>query len=142
MKFLKTFKLISLKVLEKKNENIIHRVIPLIDGLIINREDNENQWIIEAFIDQSYEPYFNELRDDKNEVMLQVKISKESNDPAFFITKIIGMNRIGKNMNILFKGTIIDQRKHEFENLVETLIAKGYYGEKLLIKFKQLMKDD
>lgn len=139
---MKTFKLISLKVLEKKNENIIHRVIPLIDGLIINREDNENQWIIEAFIDQSYEPYFNELRDDKNEVMLQVKISKESNDPAFFITKIIGMNRIGKNMNILFKGTIIDQRKHEFENLVETLIAKGYYGEKLLIKFKQLMKDD
>ena len=35
-------------------ENDSRKKIELIDGLIINREDEENQWIIEAYIDQKY----------------------------------------------------------------------------------------
>lgn|SRR5690625_2025060 len=140
--FMKTFKLKSLNVLDKKDDDIIQHEIPLIDGLIINREDDENQWIIEAYTDHSYVEYFTALKNEQYGIMLQVKISKESNDPAFFSTKIIGINEIGQHMNVLFKGTIIDQRKNEFEEVVKTLIEKGYYGERLLLKFKELMKED
>lgn|SRR5690625_2168959 len=139
---MKTFKLKSLKVLDNKDDDIIQHSIPLIDGLIINREDHENRWIIEAYIKDSYEKYFSMLSEKDQDIMLQVKISKRSNDPAFFITKIIGMNKVGKNMNVLFKGTIIDRRKNQFEDLVKSLIEKGYYGEKLLLKFKELMNKD
>lgn len=139
---MKTFQLKSLKILNRVNDDIIQHAIPLIDGLIIDREDNENQWVIEAYIDSSHQEYFTILRKKQKEIMLQVKITKESNDPAFFITEIIGMNEIGQNMNVLFKGAIIDQRKNEFEELIKTLIEKGYYGEKLLTKFKKLMKED
>lgn len=139
---MKTFKLKSLIVLDQQKNDITQYTIPLIDGLIIDREDNDNQWVIEAYVHQAYEKYFMNLRKKQNEIMLQVKITKEDNDPAFFQTKIIGMNTIGQNINVLFKGTIIDRRQNKFEELVKKLIEKGYYDEGLLLKIKNLMKKD
>lgn len=113
---MKTFKLKSLILLDRKNDALTQNVIPLMDGLIIDREDEENQWIIEAYIDHSYKKYFTALKNKQNEIMLQVKITKESNDPAFFKSNIIGINSIGQHMNILFKGTIIDRRKIDLKS--------------------------
>lgn len=54
---MKTFKLISLDIIEEKNEDITQRRIKLLDGLIINREDDHGRWIIEAYVDQSYQDF-------------------------------------------------------------------------------------
>jgi hypothetical protein len=136
---MKTFKLKSLEVFDQKEEEIMQHHIPLLDGLIINSEDDMDQWTIEAFLDKSYLSFFENMRHENDEIMLQVKITKESNEPATFITSIIGINEIGENMNILFVGTIVDKRINKIEEMLTTLIEQGYQGNDLLEKFKKLI---
>lgn len=124
--------------MEEKDGEIIPHRIPLIDGLIINREDDKNQWTLEAYVESSYMPYFEQLSKNKDEILIQVKITKESNDTATFITSIIGMNEIGSNMNVLFLGNIVDRRKANIESMLTTLIEEGYQGKELLKKFKEI----
>jgi len=122
-------------------ENSSRKKVELIDGLIINREDEENQWIIEAYIDQKYLNYFQELQNQNEKVMIEVKITKETNDPATFITSMIGLNKIGTQMNVLFKGTIaVDQYNSGMEQALKSLIDQGYQGEELLEEFKALLQ--
>lgn len=137
---MKTFKLKALEIIENKDENITEHNIPLIDGLIINREDGENQWVIEAYTTQEHLAYFQRLRKENDEIMIKVKITKQTNDPAIFITSIIDLNEIETRMNVLFKGTIIDQRNNEIEQMLKTLIDKNYQGEELLQMFKKLIE--
>lgn len=135
---MKTFKLNELKIMAHEENNIIQKKIPLNDGLIINRED-ESGWLIEAFIDRNYYEYFNDLKPIK-ELMIQVKITREENDPAFFITKIVSINKINTDkMNVIFEGHIVDHRKSRIEKMLKSILEEGYQGESLLRKFKELI---
>ena len=134
---MKTFMLKALDIIE----NDSRKKIELIDGLIINREDEENQWIIEAYIDQKYLSYFKELQDKNEGIIVEVKITKETNDPATFITSMIGLNEIGTQMNVLFKGTIaVDEYNSGVEKALKSLIDEGYQGEELLKRFKNFLQ--
>ncbi|WP_053219845.1 YwpF-like family protein [Virgibacillus senegalensis] len=135
---MKTFKLISLDVLEDQQEEIRPRNIPLLDGLIINREDDQNHWLLEAYLDKSYEVYFQTLKEE-NEVMIQGKITKESNQPATFMASVIDINKIGEHINVLFLGTLVDRKKGEIERTLKVLIEEGYQGDELLEQFKDRM---
>ncbi|WP_010530366.1 YwpF-like family protein [Lentibacillus jeotgali] len=134
---MKTFKLKSLKVIDNEDADMLEQSIPLLDGLIINREDEENSWIIEAYVEQEQYDFFQNLHSHNEQVMIEVKITKESNDPATFITSISGINVIGDHMNVLFIGTIVDQSKEIIEEKLKLLIEQGYQGEELLHKFKE-----
>ncbi|WP_026570533.1 MULTISPECIES: YwpF-like family protein [Sediminibacillus] len=133
---MKTFKLISLDVLEDQHEEIRPRNIPLLDGLIINREDDQNRWLLEAYLDKSYESYFHALKEENEQVMLQGKITKESNQPATFMASITDINTIGEHINVLFLSTLVDRKKGEIERTLKTLIEEGYQGDELLDEFK------
>lgn len=135
---MKTFKLKSLEIIEQKDEEIIQIEIPLKDGLIINQEDENNHWVIEAYVGRSFLDFFTELKEANNEVLLQAKITKESNDYATFITSFIELNEIGAQMNVLFRGTIVDRQKYKIEEMLTNLIDEGYQGKELLKKFKEL----
>lgn len=133
---MKTFKLKGLQIVADEKKDIAPQKIPLIDGLIINRED-EIGWLIEAFIDSSHKTYFKEL-EDTDELMIKVKITREDNDPAFFITKVIGINDISdERMNVIFQGDLVDHRKSRIEELLEEILEQGYQGASLLKKFKE-----
>lgn len=136
---MKTFKLNSLSVLEKTDEVIKEHAIDLMDGLIINREDEEGKWLIEAFCDIKYKDLFLRLKECAEKVMIHVKITKESNAPVVFLTTVVDINEIGNTMNVLFMGTMIDKDKRIAEELLSSLIADGYQGEELLEQFKKLM---
>lgn len=136
---MKTFKLKRLEIIEDKDEDIILTDIPLLDGLTINREDDENTWIIEAYTEKTYLEFFKKLEEENDEVLIQVKITKESNDPATFLTSIIGINEIGSQMNVLFSGIIVDKQKSKIQEMLTTLVEEGYQGESLLEKFKELL---
>jgi len=136
---MKTFKLKRLEIIEDKNEDIVLNNIPLIDGLTINKENDENTWVIEAYTDRKYLEFFRTLKKENDEVLIQVKITKESNDPATFLTSIIGINEIGSQMNILFDGSIVDERKSKIQEMLTSLVEEGYQGESLLEKFKELL---
>lgn len=137
---MKTFILKSLKIMEVVDKGIVYRSIPLIDGLIINREDEMNQWVVEAYIDHSHLNYFTTLQESGNEIIIQVRITKESNEPAGFITTIIGMNEIDAQMNVLFKGTIIDHGTEEMDKMFKTLVDKQYFGKELISEFKKMIE--
>lgn len=139
---MKTFRLKTLDIIEStdSDKDIIQHQIPLLEGLIINREDEENRWIIEAYITKDYNDFFTRLKETRDEIMVQVKITKESNAPATFITSITGMNEVGHNMNVLFMGTIVDKQREIVEAMLKRLIDEGYHGEELLDKFKGLIE--
>ncbi|MFG6116749.1 YwpF-like family protein [Halobacillus sp. MO56] len=134
---MKTFKLVSLDLVEEKAEDITQRRIKLIDGLIINREDDKGRWVIEAYVDQSYQSFFEEYVKSEEELLVQVKITKETNQPATFLVKAIDTNIISDNMNVLFMGTIVDRRQDQIEKTLKLLIEEGYQGEELLEAFKK-----
>ncbi|NLI68193.1 MAG: hypothetical protein GX374_06085 [Bacilli bacterium] len=135
---MKTFKLKGLKVMNNQEVSVQRKHIDLIDGLVINRED-EHGWLIEAFTDRKYWDFFTSIKDTK-ELMIQVKITREENDPAFFLTEIVSINEIGDNrMNVLFQGKIVDHSKRRIEKLLEMIIEEGYQGRSLLEKFKELI---
>ncbi|MDA6082790.1 YwpF family protein, partial [Escherichia coli] len=76
--------------------------IQLDDGLIINKEDEKSTWLLEAFIDKSYLEYFKKRADDKDELTIQVVITKKENDPAAFQTKITSISELENHISILF----------------------------------------
>lgn len=135
---MKTFKLKGLKIMSNKDDHVNTKQIDLIDGLVINRED-EHGWLIEAFIDRKYWDFFDSIKE-AEDLMIQVKITREENDPAFFLTEIVGINKIGEErMNVLFQGKIVDHSKRRIEQLLEMIIEEGYQGKSLLKKFKELI---
>src|SRR5690625_649620 len=124
---MKTFKLKALKIVANEEKEISAKVIPLIDGLVINRED-ELGWLIEAFVDSSHQMYFESIQD-MQELIIQVKITREDNDPAFFITEIISVNEISENkINVIFQGQVVDHRKSRIEELLQEILEQGYQG--------------
>jgi|SRR5690606_26891370 len=136
---MKTFLLKALQIVESQNEEIVKTDIDLLDGLIINREDDNNTWLIEALLDKKYIEFFKEMKEKQEQVMIEVKISKLTNAPATFITSIDSINKIGKHINVMFMGKIIDKRNSKIEEMLSELIEKGYEGEELLIRFKKLL---
>ncbi|WP_152657372.1 YwpF family protein [Oceanobacillus sp. CFH 90083] len=132
---MKTFKLRKLVILDY-DKGLEGTEVRLIDGLIINREDDYDTWLIEGFIDRSYWSYFEDKR--KEELMVQATITKDTNEPASFITKMTGMHEIGEQMNVMLMGKIIDKQKKDVEELLTTLVQKGYEGEILIQKFKEI----
>ncbi|MFD1066077.1 YwpF family protein [Oceanobacillus locisalsi] len=132
---MKTFKLRKLVILDY-DQGLEGTEVNLIDGLIINREDDYDTWLIEGFINRSYWSYFeNKLHE---ELMVQATITKDSNEPASFITKMTEMHQIGERMNVMLMGKIIDKQKNDVEQLLSKLVEKGYEGEHLIQKFKEM----
>ncbi|WP_186577642.1 YwpF family protein [Aquibacillus kalidii] len=135
---MKTFRLISLEILEDDKDQLISHNIPLLDGLILNREEETSQWILECLIDRRYWLFFSDLKESKEELMLQAKITKETNQPATFMSSIIEINDINEGtINVLFAGKLIDRKKDHIEETLKRLIEEGYQGERLLAKFKE-----
>lgn len=134
---MKTFKLKNLEIVANEEEGIAQKKIKIHDGLVINRED-EIGWLVEAFIDRSYKPYFEAIKHIK-EIMIQAKITRVDNDPAFFITQIISVNEIGEDkLNVLFQGKVVDN-KSRIEEMLREILNQGYQGESLLKKFKEMI---
>ncbi|MFC0522192.1 YwpF family protein [Pontibacillus salicampi] len=137
---MKTFKLIKLNVLEGQDDEFQRKSIPLIDGLIINREDEENKWLIEAYLESRFKDYFQPYFESEQDIVLQAKITKSSNKPAMFLVKAIDINDIGDDCNVLFIGTILDYQKDQAERLLKSLLDKGLEGEELLAAFKDTVE--
>lgn len=140
---MKTFKLKSLNIIETEHQDKEKRtLITLIDGLAINREEQDGSWLIEAFVHSSYYNYFKNLKNQGDQLVIQVKISKETNDPALFVVQIIKITKIGDNMNVLFDGKIIDQRKTKLVDLLSSLMEQGFEGEELIHEFEKALRQN
>jgi hypothetical protein len=131
---MKTFKLISLQIIDDSDA----LDITLYDGLIINKEDERNRWLIEAYVDSNYHDFFTGLLESEKETPAQVVISKKENDPATFTTRVLSVKKIDGRLSVLFEG-FLKRAKNYAELLLSDLIEKGLSGEELLNEFREKM---
>ncbi|KZE96477.1 hypothetical protein AVP43_01623 [Geobacillus stearothermophilus] len=134
---MKTFKLVGLSVID---EGMHRRDIPFIDGLIINKEDGQNRWLVEAYLDDEYEPVFAGLKE-RTEFQLQVTITHTSNDPANMLVAVRSITKMNGHISVLMEGLMIPRRTHLAEMVLAGLVEKGLQGEALLKEFRQQMDE-
>ena len=133
---MKTFKLISLQVVE--SDSLVD--IDLKDGLIINQENDQNTWMLEAYVDKSYDDYFKKLQAKGEDVIVQVVITKKENSPAAFQTKILTIKHVANHISILLEGTLMKMYYDYAEIVLKKLIEKGLTGDELLSEFKTILR--
>ncbi|WP_271398634.1 YwpF family protein [Salinicoccus roseus] len=131
---MKSFKVVELK-LEHENNFII---LDLIDGIIINKEKQEDPWLVEI----STSTDFKDILEDHvgTEMEMLVTITRHSNEPARFKGVFNEMNEIDNALSLIFNGIIIVQGPHYAEDLLSHLLDEGYEQEKLLNEFKAMME--
>ena len=119
---MKTFKLISLHV--TGDHGLIE--INLEDGLIINKEDENRTWLLEASVSASYEDYFQSLLEDEKDLTLQIVISRKENEPAYYYSKLFHIRKLDSDsLSVLFKGSLNRSRSNYAEQVLTNLIEKG-----------------
>lgn len=133
---MKTFRLVSLGILD--NENIVE--IPLESGLIINKEDEKANWLLEAYTDISYYDYFKSLEDEEKEFIVQAVITNRENDPAFFQTRLCTLKKFERHISVLLEGRLRKTRTDYAELLLGQLLDKGLDGNLLLDEFRDQLK--
>jgi hypothetical protein len=134
---MKTFKLVALEVASSDHEDTNYQTIELADGLIINKENEENHWIIEALLPNTYLSYFEELFKQRQPLKLQATISSKSNDPASFSADMIGITKMKQHFSVLLKGLLTSRKSHSPEMILQELIEQGLSGDALLQEFKR-----
>ena len=133
---MKSFKLYSLEVVE--DENSVE--IPLVDGLILNKEDEHSTWLLEAYTDLSLFDYFKKISEADRDLIIEAVITKKENAPAYFQTKICSLTKFERHISVLFEGHLRRNKSDYSELLLDSLIEKGLEGTELLKEFKDKMK--
>ncbi|GAA0315701.1 YwpF-like family protein [Bacillus carboniphilus] len=129
---MKTFKMISLQIIDGED---LHD-IELKDGLIINREDDRNRWLLEAFMKPTYTDVFEQAMNNDKELLIQVVITKKENDPAPFRTKVLKLSEINGSISVLLEGYLNKTKNDYAELLLQHLLDQGMTGDQLLEIFK------
>jgi hypothetical protein len=135
---MKTFKLVGLSVVY---DDLHRQDIPFIDGLIINKEDGKNRWLVEAYLDRQYEPFFSDLQHKEDEFRLQVTITNRSNDPANMLVTVRSITRMNNHISVLMEGLIVPSKTNLAEVVLAGLVEKGLQGEALLKEFRQQLNE-
>ncbi|TSB48139.1 YwpF-like family protein [Alkalicoccobacillus porphyridii] len=134
---MKTFKLYALYLLAGDNETIRQEAIPLTDGLIINMENSERTWFIDAVVPKEFKTFFEGEQQANRHVFLNVIITSKDNHPAAMITSIETITELSEGYSIVFKGRIVLGRDDVLEDVLEDLLSDGHSTESLLERFKQ-----
>jgi YwpF-like protein len=135
---MKSFKLISLQMITEKQELVD---IELVDGLIINKENDSNTWIVEALVEAThYDELKDSLPNEDEEVRIQAVITKQENDPAVFETILKTRKLVDGHISLLFAGHLQNTRSKYAELLLEDLLKKGFTGDELLKEFKEKIR--
>ncbi|OCA82437.1 hypothetical protein A8F94_21275 [Bacillus sp. FJAT-27225] len=133
---MKTFKLIALEIIE--DEKAIE--IPLESGLIINKEDEQSNWLMEAYTDLSFYQFFKKYQESGKECIVQVVITNRQNDPAFFQARVCTLKKFEKHISVLLEGKLRRTKVGYAEMLLGQLLDQGYEGGGLLSEFKDKMQ--
>lgn len=136
-KGMKTFKLVDLNVERVDKEEKTIEQFPLIDGLIINKEDGENHWLIEALVAKEHLSFFEQLQNSQSEAKVFVTITKKSNRPAQLTAAVKHIVKLEESIQVLIYGQMVTRKQQGTETILESLVKEGYTGTKLIEAFKQ-----
>jgi hypothetical protein len=103
---------------------------------VINKEDEDRQWLIEIYVDKSYTDLFTKLNEKEQEVIIEAIISRQDNDPASFITIVRSVSIMEDNMSILFNGLLVG-RTDISKGILADIVKDGFHGNSLLEEYKK-----
>ncbi|MDK8640107.1 YwpF-like family protein [Niallia taxi] len=132
---MKTFKLISIQLLQGENAT----AIPILDGLIINKEDDHHNWLIELYMDHPDYSFFENALNTGQKLLVHAVISKKENDPAPFEVVVHSISKFTETISVLLQGSLKRNRMDYAEMLLDHLLESGYEGKALSERFKELM---
>lgn len=139
---MKTFKLYSINLLEGQLGAVKQIPIEIKDGLIINMENKEKTWYIDAVFDREHLNYFKQLEEQGKHVLVEVIITSRDNHPAAMITKIDTITELSKHISVLFEGKLARKKGDSISNVLKLLVNEGHEGESLLSKFSDQIRTD
>ncbi len=118
------------------------KIIPidLLDGLIINKEEESKLWLIDLYTNHTYIDLFQKANEKKKNILVHAVITKKENDPAPFEVEVRSIQIFEQTVSILLEGTLKRNRKDYAEMLLDYLLEEGYTGTELSTKFKELMQ--
>ncbi|WP_100405183.1 YwpF family protein [Bacillus solitudinis] len=134
---MKTFKLYSLAILESVNGTVIQKPISVSNGLIINMENQEYIWYIDAVVSKEEELYFEQVQERKQNILVDVVITSKENHPAAMITSISAITKLSTGASILLEARLVLKKDDIIENMVENLVNEGFSGKTLFSEFKK-----
>ncbi|WP_203363517.1 YwpF family protein [Bacillus sp. REN10] len=133
---MKTFKIAGFFL--NKDEQL--QEITLIDGLIINKEDDKRTWLIELFVNKDDESFFLDCQKREGDMNVQILISHRNNDPAVFLAEMRDMKMLDGGISILLEGRLQQMRNEYAKQVLESLIHKGVEGNDLIEAFNQSLQ--
>lgn len=136
---MKTFKLVNLMMGQEgvSKDEVSPKEIPLEDGLVLNREDGENSWLIEALVPKKFDSYFQKLLEAQTKEKVYVTISKKTNTPAQILARVKTIVPLDDHISVLLDGRLLTSKPiHDPEELLQSLIDQGLTGEALMKEFK------
>ncbi|HEY4578854.1 MAG TPA: YwpF family protein [Savagea sp.] len=134
---MKTFKMVSIQLIQENS----YWEVPLIDGIMMNLENEERIWLMELYLSREHRPYFEMLSLAEQNFEARVIISYPDNEPAAFYVNVLDMKNIGEDQYaVLLRGQLKRMRSQYAEQLLAELIAEGIEGEDLVERFEKDMK--
>ncbi|MFB4210569.1 YwpF family protein [Shouchella sp. JSM 1781072] len=133
---MKTFKLYAMQVIDGQQGNVKQEPIPLHEGLIINMENEEHTWFIDAVISKDDARLFEREQEGERHILVSVVITSKDNHPAVLITSIESITDLKENKSIILKGQIVSGRDDVLEDVFEDLLEEGIQRESLLLEYK------
>lgn len=137
---MKTFRLTSFFILKEDSDHSEFIEVPLVDGLIINREDSSGKWLLEALVTEDTSAEVKPLLEN-TDVKIEVTITKRTNPPAAFLAKLKSINKFEHHISILLDAVIIRDKEDVSDIILKNLIAEGYGGEQLLDRFTEIKRE-
>ncbi|OKL37598.1 YwpF family protein [Domibacillus mangrovi] len=132
---MKTFKVAEF-FLDKEEDS--HK-IPLKDGLIINREDEKQSWLIELFLDENEELSIRRFHHVSN-LTARIAITHRGNAPAIFSVSMRDIQKLDHGISVLFDAQLRQRRNDYTKQVLDSLLKEGLEGEELLNTFTDTIR--
>ncbi|GAF14526.1 hypothetical protein JCM19045_3845 [Bacillus sp. JCM 19045] len=134
---MKTFKLHALQVIDGQQGQMKQHLIPLKDGLIINMENDEHTWFVDAVISKEDAIQFENEQEADRHMLVSVVITSKNNHPAVMITSIESITELAEGKSVVLKGKIVSGRDDVLEDVFEDILEEGINREVVLDEFKR-----
>ncbi|MFZ4450743.1 YwpF family protein [Salibacterium aidingense] len=138
---MKTFQLVSLHLLLKQKKDIATCEVPLEEGLIINREEKDKSWLIEAVVPTEEEMFFREKMKQGEKMVLEVIITDRHNTPALMTGSIRHIITLEEKISVMLDAKMAAGKDDVSKLILEELIKDGYTGEDMVKEFMNRKED-
>ncbi|PSL44490.1 YwpF-like protein [Salsuginibacillus halophilus] len=141
---MKTFRLKGLQLVFPGEESPEQQPVPFQDGLVINREEGDQMWLVDARLPEAgddVQAMFDEMQETGERFVMDVTITDESNDPATMVGSVRETLPLSEGFSVLFDAYMALQQEEVFNYILESLVEDGYSGKELIEEFKNRKAD-